>query len=345
MDSRELAQRLAETSSRRALILNPAASGGRGARVWPDVAALLERAEEDFVLLRSERPGHLLELSATAREAGAQEIVAVGGDGTVHEVLNGIFRDVIRQRISGEPLPADLASELPALSIVPLGRGDDLARALAIPDDPLLACGLLGRDLGVWGHPSRLWTLDVGVVEFGQLNAGAGGGRASRVFLNIAGCGFDGEVTARANALARLLGPASYPASLLFSLLAFQQRPYELTIDGESFSGDGRSVVVANGRFFGSGMMIAPRAELDDGRLDVVVIGPFSRWEVATGSRALYRGAHLANPKVFFRQGRAVEVRTFPSDAWIMQVDGEVVGRTPLRYELLPRAVRVRVPA
>jgi YegS/Rv2252/BmrU family lipid kinase len=248
-------------------------------------------------------------LAAEAVSRSVPLIVAVGGDGTVNEVVNGATGEDGRPRV--------------ALGVVMTGRGRDACRNLGLLRDPLAAARRL-----VEGHDVRL---DLGLARWP-------GGR--RFFVNAAGAGFDAMVAARA---ARLGGggTAPYLLAVLHALRAY--RPVEITVEsgGDPWWGPAAGVVVANGAHFGGGMRIAPGADPGDGMLDLVLLGAFGRAELVAWLPTIYWGGHLRNRKV--RRARVERARIESAALLPVELDGEVCGETPLDVSVCPGALRLRV--
>lgn len=301
-------------------VVNPASAGGRTRERWPEIARAMRRAGVEFEERVTGAPGEATAAVRAALRAGAARIVAVGGDGTVNEVVNGFFDD------GGAPLGPDAV-----LGIVPRGTGADLRRTLAIPTGVEEAVALLAR-----GASRRI---DVGRVEWGPPGAGV----APRMFLNIADCGVGGEVVARVNR-SRRKGRGGTPVFLYHSLavlLGYRATRLRIEADGAVVEERVRSLVVANGRCFGGGMRIAPDARVDDGLFDVVVIGDLTRAAAVRGVPALYRGRHVGRPGVRVLRARSVEVVPLEEPAPLFDLDGEQVGAAPARITCLPGALRV----
>lgn len=236
-------------------------------------------------------------------------VVAVGGDGTINEVVNGIA--------STGAFPDA------ALALLPTGSGNDLCRTLGISGDPLsMVLSLSSGDYRM---------LDVGVME-------------DRYFLNICGVGFDAEVANAVNQGFRWLkGTWAYLAGVLKTLMSFRPLPLDLTLDGYHLQLKGLMVAVANGAFFGSGIKIAPRAKIDDGLFDVCVVGELGRLELLRLLPLTYSGRHEGHPSVHFFRAREVTVSS-PERRLYIQGDGELLGETPVAFHLKKQAIRVLVP-
>ena len=277
-----------------------------------EIEAVLQRHGLAFEFTISERPGHVIELVAEAIARGCRRVLAVGGDGTVNECANGIFRQ--------QAVPTAEVT----LSVMPIGTGNDWARGLAVPKDYAEVAALMAAGT------SRLH--DVGVAEF------AGG--ATRHFVNVAGLGFDAHVV---EALPdRTLGPLAYLVGLAKGLLSYRAVPLGLTIAGRRIDARAFVLFFAIGHYCGGGMNVAPLAEVDDGHFDITLVQELSRWEVLKSLRRLFDGTLLTHPKVIAL--REMEAAVEADAAQPVEADGELIGHAPVRFTLLPRALRVLAP-
>jgi YegS/Rv2252/BmrU family lipid kinase len=294
------------------VVVNPAAGGGRSERAWPGVRERLTRAGFEFEWTATRAAGDAIRLAREGARAGHPLVVAVGGDGTVNEVANGVTGD------DGVPLAT--------MGAILTGRGRDVCRNVGVPLRPEAAAAVLvsGADA----------TFDLGMASWHD-------GRR-RYFLGAAGAGFDAAVAARAASVGAR-GTLPYLFAVLATLGSYRPQVASIHVDGAPvWQGPLAAAVVANGRYFGGGMKIAPAADPADGRLDLVVLGAFTRLEMLRWLPTIYPGRHLANPHVVTHRAAAVSV-----DAPVplpTHVDGEVSGTTPLTLTIVPRALRLRVP-
>jgi YegS/Rv2252/BmrU family lipid kinase len=291
------------------VVVNPAAGGGRTARLWPSLRERLRHAGLEFEAAETSGRGSATELARRAVSGGWPLVVAVGGDGTVNEVVNGLIDS------GGRPAGT--------LGAIMTGRGRDACRNLGIAADHETAVHRLvhGDDVD----------LDLGA---------AGPEPAVRFFVNGAGAGFDAVVAARAESI-RGPGTVPYVLGILGALRGHRPVPAAITLDGQLiWRGSLTAAVVANGPHYGGGMRIAPAARPDDGQLDVVIVGDLRRAELLAWLPTVYWGAHLRNARVTTGRGRDVEIETDPPVP--VHLDGEPVGVTPIRLTVRPRALRVR---
>ena len=265
--------------------------------------------------LFSERPQHLTELAREAAAGGATRLVVVGGDGSVNEVVNGIVGHTGVE-----------------LAVIPRGTGWDLARTYGIPHDVDAAVRI--------ALEGRTRTIDVGRAAY---RAWAGADE-SRYFANVASAGMSGAIAQRANRTTKALGGKVSYAWATFAVFAgWQSEHVRVTVGDERRERRLHDVVVANGRYFGGGMMICPEASPDDGLFDVLLIGDLTKRDLLTTLPKTYRGRHLPHPKAEVLRGPRVTVDA--AGALPLELDGEQPGTTPGRFEIVPQALRLRVPA
>jgi diacylglycerol kinase (ATP) len=294
--------------TRAVVVVNPAAGGGRTERLWQNLKDDLQRIGLVFDWAATTGRHTAIDLARAAADSGAQLIVAVGGDGTLNEVVNGVTRE---------------AGPSPIVGAVLTGRGCDAARNLGLSADLHTAVHAL-----VHGVEARL-----------DLVRGEWPDGTRRYVINAAGAGFDAAVARRAVTGGRR-GTLPYVSAIVKTLASHVTVPAEVEADGEvAWTGGLSSAVVANGAYYGGGMKIAPGADPADGHLDLVVLGDLGRLELLCWLPTVYRGAHLACPKVATRRARRLTIRA--SSPLPVHVDGEVAGDTPVTFEIRPGALRL----
>lgn len=292
------------------IIVNPTAGGGRAGRL---LGWLRERLvhRPDARLVVTDAPGDA-ERWAADTTGRHDRVIAVGGDGTVQETVNGLL---------------DGASGA-TLGIVPVGTGNDLARSLGLSGDPAVA-----------------WTSAIGerTAAVDVAAARRADGR-TRWFASAGGVGFDAEVArAMAGRRGRQRGRTGYLATALMQLWGYRNRPVRVTLDGdEAIERSVLLVAVTNGAYYGGGMHIAPGAQVDDGMLDVCIVGDIGRLDALRQIPNLYRGRHVEHPAVELRRARVVELDGGPET--LAHLDGEPFGELPIRIEVRPGALTVAVP-
>jgi len=289
------------------VVVNPAAGGGRTAGLWPSLRERFEAAGIEIVARTTGGPGDAIAIARGAVDDGWPLVVAVGGDGTVNEVVTGVMA---------------AGNTDAAVGIVATGRGRDVCRNLGLARDPVAAVGRLGS-----GDDVRV---DAGVLTRGD-------GR-THYFINAAGIGFDAAVAAR-TAQTRG-GRLPYLRATVAALAAHDPVTLTLGLDGRSRTKRVTAVMIANGAHIGGGMNVAPGADPTDGRLDVVVIGAKSRAGLLAWLPTLYWGGHVRSKDVTVTRASTVTIDATPPAP--VHVDGEPLGTTPVTISIRPRALRVR---
>jgi diacylglycerol kinase (ATP) len=312
---------MAENPSVR-VILNPTAASGGAMRRIGEVGEALRRYDLKHEIVLTRACGHAAELARAAAADGVDVVAVVGGDGTLNEVVQAYVGE------GGAPVPG------PDLALLPCGTGGDFKRTLGLS-------GTLDEAASRIRHGSRR-PIDLGLLRFGA----DGGPSELRAFVNVASFGVSGQVDAIVNRTPKWLGGrVSFFSATLRAMASYRNASVRVKVDGRPFyEGPVFNVAVANGRFFGGGMMIAPQADPSDGRLEVVVLGDLARAEVLALSAKIYRGAHLSSEHVTCTHGAHVEAE--PVHPWakvLLDVDGEQPGSLPARVEILPSALTFRL--
>jgi diacylglycerol kinase (ATP) len=301
-------------------IVNPIAGSGRAHGIVPRIEAWLAERGIAARLLETREPGHAERLAAAATDLGHDRVIAVGGDGTIQEVINGLLASGVGT--DGGP---------PALGLIPSGRGNDLARSVRLPTDPM-AC--LPIALGETTHP-----FDVGSAQ--------GEDGSQRYFGAAGGAGFDAAVayTMAVHRRFWMRGEAGYFLGTLNELRRYRNSELHVTLVGEGVRVVTQRflfIAFANGPYYGGGMQICPDAETDDGWLDVCLVGDLSRLAALRELPGIYQAKHLKNPKVEIVRARSLRIE---GDATRVHLDGEPFGTTPVDISLLAGAVSVAVAA
>ncbi|MFA5890281.1 MAG: diacylglycerol kinase family protein [Actinomycetota bacterium] len=298
------------------IIVNPRAGRGAVGRALPPLERALEARGLAYHVARTEGPGHAIRLAREALESGTRFVVAVGGDGTVHEVVNGMMAD-------DGPVNPDAV-----LGVVAAGSGCDFARTFDLPRDFERIAEYLG------GTKTR--RIDVGRVRFVD-KAGAQG---ARWFPNIADVGYGSESTALAQRLPRSLGRAVYLIAAWATLARFRPERVTITMDSDTYEGKMNHLAVANCKFFGGGMKVAPNAIPDDGLLDVSVFDGH-RSDMIFKAHKIFKGSHVPHPNI--REYRSVRVEIKAASPMLVEADGEILGYTPAVFDLVPNALTLKV--
>ncbi len=289
-------------SRRFALLVNPAAAGGRALEALPRVHATLDALGAQHRTVTTRSIDHAYQ-EATKAAAATETVVALGGDGLLR------------------PLAGALKGSESALAIVPCGRGNDLARVLGIPDEPDEAARV-----AVEGQ-ERL--LDVANVE-------------GTPYMGIASFGFDSDANRIANEAKRVKGNAVYVYAAIRALASWKPASFTVAVDGARHDYTGYTVAVGNSKAYGGGMLILPMAELDDGKLDVIVCKQVGRLRFLRDLPKVYRGTHMHLPYTEFLRGEEIEVSS--SRPFVIYADGDPIGATPAVMRVERRSLRVVAP-
>jgi YegS/Rv2252/BmrU family lipid kinase len=293
-------------------IVNPASGRAPARAVWPAVERELGRAGVRIDVELTTRPREGEAIAHAAALDGRRRILVAGGDGSVHDVVNGIMNAGLDE------------NDRVTLAVAPGGTGNDWARSLGIGRDPqaVVAAFVGGR--------TRL--LDVGVIDFPDAQP-----PTRRWFVNVAGAGYDAHVIARLPE--RIPSSLAYFKGALSGLSSYRSPMFHVAADGESVDGRLLLALVANGRYCGNRMDVAPNARLDDGMFDVVLVDDVSLAKVLVKIAKLYRGTILGDPVV--RHLRTASVRIDAEPRVAVEADGQVIGETPAEFSVRPHAIEV----
>jgi len=285
------------------LLVNPASAGGRALAALPAVTAELDALGAAHRIVTTRSTDHAADEARRAAEEG-QAVAALGGDGLLR------------------PIVGALKHTDAALALVPCGRGNDFARVLGVPKDPARAARL-----AVQGD-ERL--LDVATVD-------------GTPYVGIASLGLDSDANRIANEAKRVKGNAVYVYAALRALAAWRPASFTVTVDGERHELTGYTVAVGNSRAYGGGMMVFPHAELDDGKLDVLMVEQVSKVRCLRDLPRVFKGTHLDSPHMRLARGERVEVHS--DRPFVVYADGDPIGATPATMRVEPRCLRVILPA
>ena len=286
------------------VIVNPMAGQGRALRVLSQVEEILRTQGIEYDVAKTSAPGHGSRLAQMATQEGWPQVAAIGGDGTINEVLQGVIHTDTM------------------LSIIPGGTGNDLARSLAIPLEIPAAATLLWS-----GTPAKM---DVGM-------------ETNRGFASLASLGFPVDVIAHVNENKSIFsGSIKIFAGVWKTLCNLRSHPMTIRTDGQVRRVEAIGVFVQNTRSAGGGLMIAPEAHPADGMLDLVIIHRISRWDLITTLPKAYKGTHVDHPAVEIVRCRRVTIE--PDLPMTKMVDGELVGTAPIQASLVRQALKILVP-
>ena len=301
------------------IIVNPVSSNKVTAKEWPQFEKVLLDSGYEFEAALTERPGHATELTRQALNAGYKTIMSVGGDGTMNEVVNGFFEG------------GKLMYEDSRLVVFSRGTGCDFIKTLGIKK------GIEELLLTLERNETR--KIDVGRVDF----IDTVGKTVTRYFMNVADIGLGAETANRVNKHSKLLkGFLSFMLGAVCTIILYKNKNFEVVIDDKTIlKARMNSVIIANGKYFGGGMKVAPEALVDDGVFDIITLGDLSKLELIKSFPLIYDGKHLSHPKVKMYRGSKVKVRS--NGEGLIEVDGEIPGSDDAEFELLPKVLNILV--
>ncbi len=300
-------------------IVNPVSGGGRGSKAWPEIYKLLRDKGIIPECLFTEYKYHAIELTVNAVVEGFRKILVVGGDGTLHEVVNGLF---LQQAVP----PADIT-----IGVIPVGTGNDWGRTYNFPDDYVEAVRAI--------FAGRVFLQDVGLVKYKESRYGQ-----SRYIVNVAGFGFDSFVIEQYDLLKERgkTGKLIYILSLLKALLTYRSSHISISVDGEQIIEEVIfSAAVGIGRYNGGGMMQLPLAHPSDGLLDLTTIRRISRLRVVRNLKSLFNGTLYSVREVLHHRGRCITVEGNPDI--VLEADGEILGNGPFEFGIVEKGIKVVV--
>jgi YegS/Rv2252/BmrU family lipid kinase len=297
-------------------IVNPNAGNGKGQKDWNLIAELMKAEKLSIKVKFTEAKGDAVRITQDAVKESCRNIITVGGDGTLNEVVNGVFSDT-----SFNP-------ETISLALIPVGTGNDWGRMFGIPSDYEKAVKIISA--------GQKMLHDIGMMTYFE-----GAEQKKRYFINIAGLGFESVVVKRTNHQKDRgrSGKAIYFYNLLISLLSYKNTKAEIIVDGEKSTADVFSINVGNGRYCGGGMRQTPDALPDDGLLDVTVINGIGKFEIIRSLKMLYDGTILSHPRIDGYKCRNLKVSS-DSLLWA-EADGESLGHTPAEFSIIPAGINI----
>ena len=297
-------------------IVNPNAGQGKGAKDWERISKLLSKYQVKFEARFTQYKKHAIDIARDCIQEGYRRIIAVGGDGTMNEAINGCFLQ--------ESCPT---KEIIA-GMITVGTGNDWGKMFGVPVDYEGAIKLISE------NNSKLQ--DTGVVYYYH-----GINREKRYFINIAGLGFDAVVVRRTNIQKDKgrKGKLLYFWNLLSSLISYKHTRTEVVIDGKKISEKVFTISLGIGKYSGGGMMQTPNALADDGLLDITIIKKISKGNVIRSLKMLYNGTILEHPLTEGFTGKDIQVDADPLIH--VEADGETLGHSPIEFKIIPRSIKV----
>jgi len=303
------------------VIVNPKAGSGKGLTDWPVISNQMNKSGVDFTCVFTEHKYHAVELTVKAINDGFRRIVAIGGDGTINEIVNGLF-------IQQQTTPSEVS-----LAVIPTGTGNDWLRMFGIPNTYSKAVQSIVEH--------RTILQDVGLITFYETRV-----KHQRYMANVAGMGFDAMVNRLFN---RLKDEGRYSKNLYLwgtfrTLFSYHSKCFTVKVDGKLLhEGSVFTAAVGIGKYNGGGMNQMPNAVIDDGLLDVTVVKRMNPLKVLYHFHKLYNGKIYRISKVVATQGKQITIETKPESP--IEIDGEAMGYSPFTFELIPRSIKVVVGA
>ena len=297
------------------IIVNPAAGNGRVGRRWPEIERLLQEFGFSYTVKFTEYRGHAIRLVEDAALKGHRHFLALGGDGTNHEMTNGILRQTVAP-----------SAEI-TYALLPVGTGNDWARSYGIPHDPRARLQRL--------KAGRVVYQDVGKVVY------QGDGRTQeRFFVNVAGMAYDAYIAKKLDRH-RFVSRLQYLLMVGQYLFEYRLTPARLQFDGRTVDDFFYTINIGICRYSGGGMQLVPQALPDDGLLALTFAGRLPKWEVLLQTRRFYNGTLLQHPKVEGVQTKQLRVNHLGGQPTLLEADGEFLGETPAEFFILEKALRI----
>lgn len=301
------------------VVVNPCSANGKTLKKWPHIQQELNAAGAVFDYRMTEFSLHAIEITRDALKQGYDTVVAVGGDGTLNEVVNGFFEN--DQMINPEA----------RLGVISCGTGGDFVRTAGLAKNVKTACQTIAQ--------GRTRKIDLGLASFKDHQ----GNDVAKYFINVAGFGIDGEIVYRVNHTSKAFGGfLSFLWGTLAAIASFQPHEIRLEIDGAiRFNGKATVIAVGNGKYIGGGMKIVPMAELDTGYFDVVVVDNMSKFELIKNLPRIYSGSHIDDPRVYCMRGKRIKANS--PERVLVDIEGEQPGTLDIEISILPGIMKLLV--
>jgi diacylglycerol kinase (ATP) len=297
------------------LILNPAAGKGKGKKNFDAIFSALSEKFKNLEVKTSEYPGHIVEISKNAVKDSCQRIISIGGDGTPFEVINGLYTD-------GKP-----QQEI-ELGMIPAGTGNSFIRYFDnVSHEKWVEHVLNGK------------TRKVDMVEFTYFKQGK---KIKNYFINILGVGLIADILKLTNEKLKFLGTLGYSMAVLIRLFKGMNNRMKVTIDDQTFELKNSALVISNSKYTGGEMKIAPMADTNDGKVDMIVFNEVNRREILNIFANVFKGKHVNHPKVKVFKGSEMEIDADPQQ--LLTADGELLGNTPMKLKVLPGELKILAP-
>lgn len=287
-------------------IINPKAGKGKALEIISEIKKIFKEIEEEFIIEITERPGHATELVKNYVKEENYRVYAVGGDGTLNEVLNG------------------MVSSHSCLGVIPTGSGNDFVKSICkkTMSQDILKNTILG---------------ETKLIDLAKIN--------DRYFINISSVGIDAEVTDNARKLKKfpfISGGMAYMLSFFNTIFSYKCRDIELKIDDREIASQITLLALANGKYYGGGMKVAPYADIQDGVLDICVVDKLSRTRMVALFPKLIKGEHTEEEEVSFYKGKNVTLKA--NEEIAVNIDGEIIKSQKINFNIIPQSIKVIIP-
>ena len=298
-------------------IINPVSAGSKTEKIWPKYKEIFLNADINLDEVFTTHPEHAVQIAQEAAKNSYNYVMAVGGDGTVNEIINGLI------------IADGLNNIGTKLIIFAQGTGSDLIRSLDISSDINDVIEIIER--------KKVKYLDVVKAEY----LSHSGEEKSRYFINVGDCGLGAEVVYRVNKSKKIIGGSfSYLLAVFTTLIKFKNKSAELIVDGKkAFTGNLSNVIIANGKYFGGGIKVAPQAELDNGKLNIILLKDFKKLAIAYNLFKAYDGKHLDHPLVESLTAKTIKISSEEKIA--LEIDGETIGTSPVSFSVFKQKIPI----
>ena len=300
-------------------VVNPVSSNGKTGHRWPNHEKKIKEAGINLEVKMTHYPGHAIKLTQDALKMGYKTIMAVGGDGTVNEVLNGFYEN------------DKIINEDSVLLILSQGTGSDYIRSLNLTKDI--------NDIIDTYNRYKIKKVDIGKITYLDFDSI----KRSRYFINTADVGIGGETVEFVNQSSKIMGGLlTYLYGVIRTLIKYDNKKMKLKIDDKVIKEDIlNSVMVSLGKYFGGGMIIAPEAEVDDGIFDITILGNLSKIETVLNLYRAYKGTHIYYKKIDYLKGKKVSIES--DQRVLIDIDGECAGILPAEFEIYKQVFPILV--
>jgi diacylglycerol kinase (ATP) len=301
------------------VIINPNSGKRKGEKDWNQIQSILSQNGFQFKNVFTESKNHAIELTDFHIKKGYRNIIVIGGDGTLNEVINGVLQ---QQEVDSKEIK---------IGMIPIGTGNDWGRMYQIPADYHKAIEIIKKD--------QTFIQDAGKVRYAHH-----GKTESRYFVNMAGMGYDALVAKKTNLMKEKGGggPFAYLINLFLGLVQYEHTDIKLSINGkEIFNGKIFTLSVGICKYNGGGMMQLPNAVPDNGMFDVTLIRKASKFKVIANIKNLYDGSFVKIPEVEMFTGNKIEIISRPAQSLFLETDGESLGHSPFEFEIISKCIKL----